>query len=480
MSKPHLLLIMCDQLRADALGCYGSTFVQTPNINRLAAGGMVFERAYSQTPVCVPARHGLISGQAPFEIGLLENSKCGAVDHPLPEQLRECGYFSEAVGKMHFSPPRRHHGFDRMYLSEEIPGHFADDEFLQYLRESGFGHIHEPHGQRSEHYYAPQISRLPKEHHTTAWTAKVTCEQLRLNQNRPTFIFSSFIKPHPPFDPCRPYDTLYPPERIPLPVGWKTENPSGDYLVDMQNDYKVNGIENVSDDAVRKMRAAYYGCVTQIDDQIGMILNTLDQCGLAENTLVVLTADHGEMLGDHNSFGKRTFYEASARIPFIARWPEKIKPGRDRDHLMLLQDIYATFINVADGKVPDVSCGRDFLPLCENPSSSWRKNITGEIGHDHRMKFMFLESTFKYIFHCNGGRENLFDLKNDPDEMHDIAAENADYCAHCRNELTASYRQRGLNEALENGALKVLSESPYQRKGFLNQYPHWPETIIST
>jgi choline-sulfatase len=478
MDKPNLLLIMCDQLRADVLGCYGNSLVQTPHIDRLAAEGMVFERAYSQTPVCVPARYGLISGQAPFEVGLLENGKPGNVQFPLPAQLRECGYFSTAVGKMHFSPPRRHFGFDRMYLSEEIPGHFADDDYLQYLRVNGFGDIHEPHGKRSAHYYEPQISPLPKEHHTTAWTAKTACEQLRLNRNRPSFTFCSFIKPHPPFDPCKPYDTLYAENEMPLPVDWKNEKPSGDYLIDVQNDYKVNGVENVSDADVRRIRAAYYGCVTQIDEQIGTILDTLDECGLAENTLVVFTADHGEMLGDHNSFGKRTFYEASARIPFIVRWPKRIKPGHDKNHLMLLQDIYASFITAAGGNVPDISCGKDFLPLCENKTSPWRERITGEIGRDSRMKLMLLEGNLKYIFHCNGGRENLFDLNADPHELNDIAAARPDYCAQCRRELTSFYQQRGLIEALENGTLKVLSEQHHERKGFLNQYPHWPETIM--
>jgi choline-sulfatase len=145
---------------------------------------------------------------------------------------------------------------------------------------------------------------------------------------------------------------------------------------------------------------------------------------------------------------------------------------------MLLQDIYASFITAAGGNVPDISCGNDFLPLCENPTSPWRERITGEIGKESRMKLMLLEGNLKYIFHCNGGRENLFDLKTDPQELNDLAAARPDYCARCRRELASSYRQRGLEEALENGALKVLSEQHHQRKGFLNQYPHWPETIV--
>ena len=203
MSKPNLLLIMCDQLRADVLGCYGNDYVKTPNIDRLAEKGVTFNRAYSTTPVCIPARHATISGKNPFQLGMLENThQREEIPHPLARQVRDAGYYTCAVGKMHFVPAREHFGFDRMYLSEEIPGHIQDDDYLQFLQRQGYGDVIEPHGKRSETYYVPQVSELPESLHTTAWTGNKTCEVIRKNRNRPFFLFSSFIKPHPPFDPC--------------------------------------------------------------------------------------------------------------------------------------------------------------------------------------------------------------------------------------------------------------------------------------
>ena len=164
--KPNVLLIMCDQLRADILGCYGNSLVKTPHIDRLAKQGVCFDRAYSETPVCMPARHGLLSGLHPFQLGLVENGPLSAeITHPLPEMIRRRGYTTLAIGKMHFSPTRRHYGFDRMMLSEEMSSHIQDDDFLQFLQASGFGHVNQPHGMRSDHYYVPQVSPLPEAFH---------------------------------------------------------------------------------------------------------------------------------------------------------------------------------------------------------------------------------------------------------------------------------------------------------------------------
>jgi arylsulfatase len=253
-SKPNLLLIMCDQLRADVLGCYGNTYVQTPNIDRLARNGICFDRAYSQTPVCMPTRHALISGMNAFEIGMLENTdRRKEIENPLAKLIRSQRYYTCAIGKMHFAPTREHFGFDKMYLSEEIPTHIEDDEFLLFLRENGYGHVIEPHGKRSETYYVPQVSELPEHMHTTSWTADVTCDVIRKNRNRPFFIFSSFIKPYPPFDPCEPYNTIYRPDEVCLPIRAEEELNPVDRMIETQNDYKVNGIENVSDEDLRML-----------------------------------------------------------------------------------------------------------------------------------------------------------------------------------------------------------------------------------
>ncbi|MBJ9992303.1 MULTISPECIES: sulfatase family protein [Paenibacillus] len=478
--KPNLLLIMCDQLRYDVLGCYGNKLVQTPNIDRLARMGVIFDQAYSQTPVCVPARHGLISGLNPFEIGLLKNEGLSKeIEAPLPELIREQGYHTCAVGKMHFHPARRHYGFNRMLLSEEVPSHFDDDEYLQFLRDQGYGHVLEPHGKRSELYYVPQISELPEHLHTSAWTADTTCSVIRQNRNRPFFLFSSFIKPHPPFDPCVPYDTMYAPDQVPPPKRREHERTSDDAWIDVMNDYKVNGIDSLSREDELKMRAYYYGCVSQMDKQIGKILDTLESCSLIDDTLIVFTADHGEMLGDHYSYGKRTYYEMSAKVPLIISWPGSLPQGERRDQLALLQDIYATFISAAGGKVPAESSGVDLQPAAEGQEGHTREKIFAEIGRGRLFKTMLRWDRYKYIYHANGGKENLFDLLEDPDEFNDISAEHPELCRDCREQLEAYYSAHGLEEALDGDGLARYDETEHVPRGYLDQSPKWPSTVVA-
>ncbi len=477
--KPNVLLIMCDQLRADVLGCYGNPLVKTPHIDRLAEQGVCFDRAYSETPVCMPARHGLLSGLHPFQLGLVENGPLSTeITHPLPEMIRRQGYATLAIGKMHFCPPRRHYGFDRMMLSEEMSGHIQDDDFLQFLQARGFGHVSQPHGMRSDHYYVPQISPLPEEFHTTAWTGAQTCEAIRKNRNRPFFIFTSFIKPHPPFDPCEPYNTLYPPEQIPLPIRAESERATDDYLIDVQNDYKVNGIDRVTSVQEARIRAAYYGSVTQIDVQIGNILRTLEKCDLVEDTLILFTSDHGEMLGDHYAYGKRTFYEASARIPLIVSQPGILPMGKRREQLAILEDIYATLLIASGSEVPPASCGVDLRQAISNSSTPLRDEIFGEIGRGPAAKMMLRWGDFKYVYHVNGGAETLFHLGDDPDELQNIATDHQDLCAYAKRRMERHYNDYSFTEVLEGAELLRLPKQNHTPRGYLNQYPKWPLTVV--
>lgn len=479
--KPNIVLIMCDQLRFDVLECYGPSLVDAPHMNRIAQGGVVFKRAYSQTPVCMPARYGLISGKSPFELGLVDNSRTiKPFSDPLPEVIREQGYYTCAVGKMHFTPTRKHYGFDRMYLSEEIPQHYDDDDYLQFLHKAGYGHVIEPHGKRSERYYVPQSSVLPEQVHTTAWTANETCRAIRRNRNRPFFIFASFIKPHPPFDPCAPYDTMYDPELVPNPICQEQDLRPDDYSIELQNDYKVKGMQHLTPEDIRKIRAHYYGCVSQLDKQIGVILDELDANGLTDNTLVILTSDHGEMLGDHCAFGKRSFYEQSARIPLIVKWPGVLPAGACRDELAILQDIYATAIAASGGEVPGGSSGKNLVSLftCDQPE--WRNKVFAEFGSGKALKLMLRWGNYKYIHHAHGGAENLYDLMLDPDERHNIAASNPDITGNCRLELVQYYSDRGFDEALDpdRRGLKVYPYRAYVPQGYLDQFPSWQTTKV--
>ncbi len=474
--KPNLLLLMCDQLRADALGCYGNTLVKTPNIDRLAKQGVCFNRAYSQTPVCIPARHAMISGKNAFELGLSENvDRHPSIPNPLAKMVRNAGYSTTAVGKMHFLPVREHFGFDRMSLSEEIPENLNDDEYLQFLKKSGYGHVIEPHGKRSKTYYVPQTSQLPEAFHTSAWTADTSCDVIRANRNRPFFLFSSYIKPHPPFDPCQPYDTMYNPLEVPLPEGWDNEQVPLDDIILVQNGYKVDGAKNITAERLRQIRAHYYGSISQLDKQIGKLLDTLEECGLTEKTLVIFTSDHGEMLGDHGAFGKRTYYEQSTRIPLIVSQPGTLPQGERRDQFAILQDIYATLVAAAGGEIPPDVCGVDLLPACRSPGHPTREQVIGEYGFDRNRKFMLRKGNSKYIFWANGAREALFDLEKDPQEFDNLAPQHPQLCREYQKELVRYYEGLDFQDALDGPALKSYSYQAAVVGTFLDQYPHWQE-----
>lgn len=457
--KPNILLIMCDQLRYD---CLTSNIVKTPNFDRLRNRGVSFTNAYSQTPVCIPARHSLISGQNAFEIGLNENSlNRKEIRYPLPRIIRDLGYYTCAVGKMHFVPVREHFGFDHMYLSEEIPSHIEDDEYLKYLRDEGYGHVIEPHGKRSKTYYVPQISELPKEVHTTAWTANKTIDVIEKNKNRPFFIFSSFIKPHPPFDPCKPYHEMYDVENMPLPI--QVDEIIDDAIL-VQNGYKVDGIDKLSDYDKKKIKAYYYASVTQVDEYIGKILDCLEENNLWENTLVVLTADHGEMLGDHNGYGKRTYYEESAKIPFVLSYPKVFKQGVEVNSLAKLPDIYATIIKAAGGEVPEISCGVDLTDVCTMENTYTRDCLYAQYGFGRRFKAMIRWDKYKYIYMANGRREFLFDLEKDPLELNPIKDE--EVFSEKRKELCKYFEKYGLE-------VPGYEYDPPVVGSFLDQTPRW-------
>ena len=319
--RPNLLLIMSDQHRGDCLDFVTQangerTAVQTPHMRRLAESGAAFTRFYSESPVCVPARALLSTGLLPHHIppnGMFANGDILPADHPtLASVLAQNGYFTQAIGKMHFRPVRERHGFHRLWLSEEIPWRIEEDEFLQFMIAAGYGHVEEPHGIRHELYELPQPSQLPETHHTTAWTGRQTIsfirEHLKERKDEPFFCWTSFQKPHPPYEPPVPWHRLYRPEMAPGPIrsdeefGW------------LPGAVRTRVAQGLFPDVHRlaSMWSYYFGAISFIDSWIGMILDELERQGLRENTLVLYTADHGEHMGDHWLFGKSDFFEQAA------------------------------------------------------------------------------------------------------------------------------------------------------------------------
>lgn len=423
MSKPNILLLFCDQLRADVLGCYGHPFVATPAIDRLAAEGTVFESAYTPSPVCVPSRYSLISGREPSATGCVDNEFPMPVDAPtLMGALTDDGYRTHGVGKMHFpAPPNNYMGFQTRDIGEEF-GSAATDDYLRVIDESNFAHVTRPLGQRSEMYYIPQVSPLPEEYHFTHWVADRSIDFLgHRDKSEPFFLWSSFIAPHPPFSPPENWIGTYPPQLMPDPF---RPRGSEDLLTihnRLQNRYKFR--DGGDDRRLGQLiQSYYYASVSFVDQQIGRILEALDATGERENTIIILSADHGELLGDYGSYGKRSFLDAAARVPLIISGPG-FPAGRRREPVSLI-DVMPTLLSAA-GHEPD-----DELDGVTLQGPVERESIFGKFQDGPQALYMVCTTEWKYYLSIKDAKEYLIDRRRDPQESRNLA-----YVPHRRGTL---------------------------------------------
>lgn len=456
--RPNILLIMTDQQRWDTLACAGNPHIRTPVLDRLCAEGLRFDRCYTPSPVCVAARAALITGRGPHRTGCVDNGFSLAEGTPtLMALLGEAGYDTHGVGKMHFSPPRRSMGFASMELSEEIPGRADQDDFLTFLQSRGFGHVHEPHGVRSDMYYVPQVSQLPAALHTTAWTADRAAAYLRAHdQRRPFFLWTSFIKPHPPFDPPVPWNKLYRTVDMPLPFRPRGHRGLQTWWMRHQNRYKYR--EGGPDDTLgRTIRAAYYGCISFIDHHVGRILRVLESTGQAGDTLVLFTSDHGELLGDYGSWGKRSFLDAAARVPLVMRWPGRVRAGAVEPRAASLLDIMPTCLAAA-GLEPSAHD----LDGCDLARGIADRTLFGQLSRGRRGTYMAQQGRYKYFYSAPDDREYLFDLEAEPREARNLVghAAHAETAATLRRVLLDRHRQDGDAEVADGDQWRRFPPPP--------------------
>ena len=344
MPRPNILLIFTDQQRHDALGAAGNPIIRTPNLDRLAAEGVRFANAYSPSPVCVPARCAMITGQYPHHNGCYDNSDPMPVDRPsLMDALTGAGYRTHGIGKMHFTPDSLAlRGFQTRERSEEIPDAVADDDYLQFLAANGCDYVHDLMGPRGEMYYIPQPAQVPARLHNTQWVGDRAVEFIGgAGDGDPFFLFASFIHPHPPFSPPTPWNKLYRAPDMPLPHRPTDYEALQVHINRFQNRYKFRD-QGFDLNLARTQKAYYYGCVSFVDYQIGRILDALAATGRLDDTLIVFASDHGEFLGDYGCYGKRAMLDPAARIPPAGALPRAVcrrrhlrragQPGRRDAH----------------------------------------------------------------------------------------------------------------------------------------------------
>ena len=478
--RPNFLCIVTDQQRADHLSCAGDPLLQTPHIDRIAADGVRFQRAYVNTPLCMPGRATMFTGRTSRGHGVRTNGV--PLDYAVPtmtEALRQSGYRTHGVGKIHLRPfgtakgrepaeldprdfpesramwdsgriealPQPYFGLERV---EFAGGHgsWMWGDYLAWLRAQradGFDLLQAKAGTPTPHK-AEQAwkSALPEELHHSAWVADRTIAFLKAAaaEPKPFFLWCSFPDPHHPYCPPAPWSEMYDPAEVRFPIRREGE------LDDLPPFYKRVfeqgmplsgrfGATRMNDEQLREILALTYGMISLFDHHVGRILDALEEAGLRENTVVTFMSDHGDMMGDHWLINKGPFhFDGLLKTPFLWSWPGRFQPGVETDALASHLDFAPTILDLAgvpipEGPVPAVPeapdmpppwPGLSLAPILKGEEESLHGAVVVENDEDYlglRLRTLITE---RYQLTVYSGEDygELFDLEEDPEQVHNL------------------------------------------------------------
>lgn len=462
---------MADQLRWDYLSCYGAKHIDTPNLDRLASKGVKFDKAYVQSPICGPSRMSCYTGRYVRSHGATWNGFPLRVGEPtLGDHLREIDVKCSLVGKTHMIPDVEgmkrlgiepdsiigalvsECGFEPFVrddgLNPSFYGGRHGEDYDQYLREHGMDGENPweewantalgPDGELRTGWLlenAPFAARVPKEHSETAWLTTRGIEYIEAQDDNPWLCHLSYIKPHWPYLAPAPFNDMYSAADLP-PVNRR----AGEHdhpLMEAWTDTRI--CKSFSRNDVRDTVApVYMGLIKELDDQMGRLFGYLEESGRMDDTMIVFCSDHGDNMGDHWMGEKDLFYDCSARIPLIVYDPRPeadATRGTSSDALVEAIDLAPTFVDFFGGKAkPHVMEGNSLLPILQGEQENLRAFCVSEydystrdarrvvnVGQSDARLVMIFDGRWKYI-HVETMRPLLFDLENDPDELHDLGA----------------------------------------------------------
>jgi iduronate 2-sulfatase len=417
IKRPNVLLIMVDDLNG-SLSCFGNSVVRSPNIDRLAARGVKFERAYCQYPVCNPSRTSMLSGLRPARTGVMTNGSHLVPDRGdpplLPSFLKEQGYLCARVGKIFHESERMLEG--KPMRSTDDPGGWDISEDERSVNEED----EMPGGNQAQEGPEWKISKLDVADEETgdgyAARRAVRIMQEKLAGDRPFFLAVGFRKPHLPWAAPGKYFDLYPAEKMVPPTV------TGEHLKALLP-VAVNkrAGEEVSEQQAKEFIAAYYACVSFMDAQVGLILDALKRMKLVERTLVIFASDHGFHLGEHGLWGKSTLFEQSARTPLILAGPGVVKGGACERTVELL-DVYPTVVDLCGLSKVERLQGMSLRPLLARPDAPWNRPAYSWLRHDRVLGKSVRTERHRYT-EWDGGKEGveLYDYQSDPQELKNLA-----------------------------------------------------------
>ncbi|WP_319243997.1 sulfatase-like hydrolase/transferase [uncultured Propionivibrio sp.] len=472
MTRPNVLLITADHWAASMMGCAGHSALMTPTIDHLARTGIRYTNCFSTCPVCIPARRSLMTGTFPRTHG--DRVYTDALPFPrvktLAQSFRDAGYQAYAVGKLHVYPQRDRIGFDDVILSEEARYNFGvTDDYEIWLGENGYLGKEYTHGMSNNQYYT-RPWHLSEEAHQTSWaTSQMIRTIKRKDPTKPAFFYASYVHPHPPLVPLQAYWDMY--EDVPIP-----DSPKGNWCDedhDVLSRLKSHSAPYSPVDIARAKRAFFALC-THIDHQIRLLIGTLREEGLLENTIIAFSSDHGDCLFDHGIVAKRNFYRNSTNVPLILSGRPLGTTDITDSRIACLEDIMPTLLSACGITVPSTVEG------CDLVNGDKREMLFGEVGNGAAATRMVTDGRHKMIYYPYGNLVQVFDMLNDPDETRNLypsSEPNADIDRLTQFLISNLYG--GDERWVDNGRLLGVPRGTYSEPaidyGLYNQRGgHWP------
>ncbi|MCF8092405.1 MAG: choline-sulfatase [Desulfotignum sp.] len=469
-NQPDILFIMFDQMAARALPCYGHPVVKTPHISQLAQEGVVFENAYCNSPLCAPSRFSMMSGRLPSGIGAFDNGALFPEDVPtIAHHLRDQGYYTCLSGKMHFIGADQCHGFEDRLTTDIYPADFAWTPDWDNAEKRPVWY----HNMLSVVQAGPCITSNQIDFdEAVAFHSVRKIEALaRKPDRRPFFFLASFTHPHDPFAMTQDYWDLYPDDRIDMPAVKKIPYEALDphsrrlYHISAMGEYEQTR------ERVCRARHAYYSEISYADAKVGQLMAALEKTKLADNTLVIITSDHGDMLGERGLWYKMTYFDWAAKVPLIINFPKRFSPGRVKQPVSLV-DLLPTLTDIASldntprhGNTLD---GTSLLPLLNKEEEDENAAVYGEILCEGAVSpvLMIRQGRYKYIY-CDRDPEQLYDLKNDPEETRNLAqlAEYRSVCLRFRCKVMEKWRPTELENIVKHSQRRRQLIDRAVRKG---------------
>jgi choline-sulfatase len=452
-ARPNIVLFVADQLSARFLSAYGNTVARTPTLDRLAEESVVFDRAYTPSPVCAPGRAVLMSGQLPSRTGAYDNGAEFPASVPtFAHYLRREGYRTCATGKLHFVGPDQLHGFEERLTTDIYP--------------AGFGWTPDwSSGERVDWWYhnmssvdeagVAEITNQLEYDDEVAFTAvRRIYDHARYGQDGPLFLCVSFTHPHDPYVARQRHWDLYREDEIDLPAVPATDYASLDPHSRRLWDAAAIGAVEIGEEQVRAARHGYYASLSYVDQKIGEVLAALEACGLAESTIILFTSDHGDFLGERGLWYKMSFLDPAAHVPLFVSAPWRFGARRVAAPVSLA-DIAPTLVELAVGETAETLAapvdGRSLVHALEGADDDPDATVAGEYLAEGVVApmFMLARRHCKFI-QCEGDPDQLFDLDADPLELENLAesGEHAETLAAFRADARRRWDATALREAV--------------------------------